>query len=69
MFAQVCEEAATLILAGEHLVDFVDLNVSEVVFFHYTERAPVVVVLKNVSDGERGICKDAEEKYDKVYFG
>jgi hypothetical protein len=22
-----------------------------------------------VSDGERGICKDAEEKYDEVYFG
>ena len=69
MFASVCEEAATLVLAGEHLVDFVDLNVSEVVFFRYTERAPVVVVLKNVSDGERGICKDAEEKCDEVYFG
>jgi hypothetical protein len=69
MFAQVCEEAATLILAGEHLVDFVDLNVSEVVLFHYAERAPVVVVLKNMADGERGICKDAKEKYDKVYFG
>ena len=69
MFAQVCEEAATLILAGEHLVDFVDLNVSEVVLFHYAERAPVVIVLKNASDGERGICKDAEEECDKVYFG
>ena len=69
MLAQICEEAATLILAGEHLIDFVDLNVSEVVFFHYAERAPVVVVLKNVSDGERGICKDAEEKCDEVYFG
>jgi len=56
MFAQVCEEAATLILAGEHFVDFVDPNVSEVVFFHYTKRAPVVFVLKNVSDSERGIC-------------
>ena len=55
MFAQVCEEAATLILAGAHLVDFVDLNVSEVVLFHYAERAPVVVVLKNVSDGARGV--------------
>ena len=69
MFAQVCEEAATLILAGEHLVDFVDLNVSKVVLFHYAERAPVVIVLKNVSDGEGGICKDAKEKCDKVYFG
>ncbi len=69
MCALVCVEAATLVLAGEHLVDFVDLNVSEVVFFSYTERVPVVVVLKNVSDGERGICKDAEEKCDETYFG
>ena len=69
MFAQVCEEAATLILTGEHLVDFVDLNVSEVVFLCEAECVPVVIVLKNVSDGERGICKDAEEKCDEVYFG
>jgi len=57
MFAQVCEEAATLILAGEHLVDFVDLNVSEVVLFHYAERAPVVIVLKNVSVQRRNAMK------------
>ena len=69
MFALVCVEAATLILAGVYLVDFVDLNVSEVIFFRHTKRAPVVVVLKNVSDGERGICKDAEEKCDEIYFG
>ncbi len=69
MLALVCEEAATLVLAGEHLVDFGDLNSSEIVFFCYTERAPVVVVLKNMSDGERGICKDTEEKCDEVYFG
>ena len=68
MFTLVCVEAATLILAGEHLVNFVDLNNSEVVFFCYTKRAPVVIVLKNVSDGERGICKDAEEICDEVYF-
>ena len=68
MFAPICEEAATLVLAGEHLVDFVDLNVSEVVFFSYTERAPVVVVLKNVSDGERGICKETSENCDDIYF-
>ena len=47
----------------------VDLNVSDVVLFHYTERVPVVIILKNVSDGERGTCKDAEEKCDDVYFG
>ena len=68
MFALVCVEAATLILAGEHLVDFVDLNVSEVVFFRYTKRAPVVVVLEYVPDGERGIGEDAEEKCDDAYF-
>ena len=68
MFALVCVEAATLILTGEHLVDFVDLNVSEVVFFRYTKRAPVVVVLKNVSDSERGICKETGENCDDVYF-
>ncbi len=56
MFAQVCVEAANLILAGEHLVDFVDLNVSEVVFFHYTERAPVVVVFKNMRNAERSVA-------------
>jgi len=42
---------------------------SEVVFFCCTERAPVVVVLKNVSDGEMGICKDAEEKCNEAYLG
>ncbi len=41
-------------------MDFVDLNVSEVVFFRYTEkRAPVVIVIKNVSDSERGILHTA----------
>ena len=28
-----------------------------------------MIVLKNVPDSERGICKDAEEKCDEVYFG
>ena len=69
MFASVCEEAATLILAGEHFIDFCDFDISEVVFFREAECAPVVIVLKNVSDGERGIGKDAEEKCDEVYFG
>jgi hypothetical protein len=69
MFAPVCEEAATLVLAGEHFIDFCDFDLSEVVFFREAERAPVVVVLKNVSDGERSISKDAEEKCDEVYFG
>ena len=68
MFAQVCEEAATLILAGEHLVDFVDLNTSEVVFFRYTERAPVVVVLKNVSDGARGVSVGMQRRNAMKYI-
>jgi len=69
MFAQVCEEAATLILAGEHLVDFVDLNVSEVVFLCEAECPPVVVILKYVSDSERGGSVETEDKCDDVCFG
>ncbi|KAF5411928.1 MAG: hypothetical protein C5S47_02575 [Candidatus Methanogasteraceae archaeon] len=38
------------------------------VYLHYTKRAPVVAVFKNVSDGERGICKDAKEKCNDVIF-
>jgi len=63
------EEAATLVLAREHFVDFFDFDISEVVFLCEAECAPVVIVLKNVSDGERGIGKDAEEKCDEAYFG
>ena len=69
MFAPVCEETATLVLAGEHLVDFFNLDLSEVVFLREAKCPPVVVILENVLDSERGICKDAEEKYDEVYFG
>ncbi len=69
MFAPVCEEAATLILAREHLVDFFDFDISEVVFLCNVECPPIVIVLKNVSDGERGIGKDAEEKCNDVCFG
>ena len=64
MFAPVCEEAATLVCAGEYLGDFANLNFYEVVFFRYTKRAPVVIVLKNVLDRERGVCKGAEDKCD-----
>ncbi|RZN36665.1 MAG: hypothetical protein EF813_06940 [Methanosarcinales archaeon] len=35
----------------------------------YAKRTPVAIVLKNVSGGERGICKDAEEKCNEVDFG
>ncbi len=68
MFAPVCEETATLVLAGKHLVDFFDFDISEVVFLREAECPPVVVVLENVSDSERGISKNAEEKCDEIYF-
>ena len=62
-------KAATFVLAGGHFVDFCDFNIYEVVFLCEAECASVVIVLKNVSDGERGIGKDAEEKCDEAYFG
>ena len=79
MFAPVCEEAATLVLAGEHLVDFVDFDISDIVFLCEAECASVVVVLEDVSEcgakhsaavgTVREVCKDAEEKCDEIYFG
>jgi hypothetical protein len=69
MFTSVFEEATTLVLTREHFVDFFDFDISEVVFPCDAECAPVVIVLKNVSDGERGIGKDAEEKCDEAYSG
>ncbi len=69
MFAPVCEEAATLVFAREHLVDFFDFDISEVVFLCEAECPPVVVILKYVSDSERGIGKETEEKCEEIYFG
>ena len=46
----VCEEAATLVLAGQHLVDFVDFNIAEVIFFRKVKCRPVVIVLEYVFD-------------------
>lgn len=69
MFASVSEETATLVLAREHLVDFVDLDVSEVVFFRETGCAPVVIILEYVPDSERGIGKDADKNCDDACFG
>ena len=54
MFALVGEEAATLILAGEHFVDFFDFDISEVVVLCEAECAPVMIILKNVPDSEIG---------------
>ena len=56
-------------MCWEYFIDFCDFDISDIVFFREAERAPVVIALKNVSDGEMGIGKDAEEKCDEVYFG
>ena len=52
---------------SQHFIDFCDFDISEVVFFREAECPPVVVILKNMSDGERGIGKETEEKCDEVY--
>jgi hypothetical protein len=44
VFALVCEEAATLVLAGQHLVDFVDFDIAEVIFFRKMKCRPVEIV-------------------------
>ena len=61
-FAPVCEEAATLILAGQHLVGFVDFDIAEVIFFRKAKCSPVEIVLEYVFDSERGISSKTEEK-------
>ncbi len=66
VFALVCEEAATLVLAGQHLVDFVDFDIAEVVFFRKAKCSPVEIVLEYVFDRERGIGSKTEEKYEEV---
>ena len=62
-------KAATLILAREHLVDFCDFNISEVVFLCEVECFPIVMVLENMSDSERGCSMETEEKCDVYVSG
>ena len=62
VFTLVCEEAATLVLAGQHLVDFFDFNIAEVIFFRKAKCRPVEIVLEYVFDRERGISSKTEEK-------
>jgi hypothetical protein len=66
VFTLVCEEAATLVLAGQHLVDFVDFDTAEVIFFCKAKCSPVEIVLEYVFDRERGISSKTEENYDWV---
>jgi hypothetical protein len=68
-FALVCEEATTLVFAGQHLVDFFDFDIAEVIFFRKTKSCPVVIVLEYVSDCDRGIRSKTEENDDEICFG
>ena len=54
MFTLVCEEAATLVLAGARLVNFIDLNVSEVVFSH-ERNAPQLWLSSKMCRTVRGV--------------
>nr|QNO57137.1 hypothetical protein BDIJAAHH_00010 [Methanosarcinales archaeon ANME-1 ERB7] len=67
IFTLVCEEATTLVLAGQHLVDFFDFNIAKLIFFRKAKSIPVVIVLKYVSDREGGIDSKTEENYDGVF--
>jgi len=66
VFALISEEAATLVLAGQHLVDFVDFDIAEVIFFRKAKCSPVEIVIEYVFDRERGVSSKTEEKYEKV---
>jgi len=65
VFAHVCEESATLVLAGQHLVDFVDFNFTEVIFLRKVKCRPVVIVLEYVFDRKRGISSKTTEENDE----
>jgi len=62
VLALVCEEAATFVLAGQHLVDFVDFDIAEIIFFRKAKCSPVEIVIEYVFDRERGISSKTEEK-------
>jgi len=66
VFALISEEAATLVLAGQHLVDFVDFDIAEVIFFHRVKCRPVEIVFEYVFDRERGIGSKREENDEKA---
>jgi len=69
VFALVGEEATTLVLAGQHLVDFVDFDIAEVIFFRKVKCRPVEIVFEYVFDRERGIGSKTEENYDEICSG
>jgi hypothetical protein len=70
VYTLVGEEAATLILAGQHLVDFVEFDRAEVIFFCKAKCSPVAaIVLEYVFDRERGIRSKTEENNDEACSG
>jgi len=69
MYTLVGEEAATLILAGQHLVDFVEFDSTEVISFREAKCSPVAIVLEYVFDRERGIHSKTEENHDEACSG
>jgi hypothetical protein len=68
-FTLVCEEAASLVLAGQHLVDFLDFDFAEVISFRKAKCRPVVIVLEYVFNRERGIRSKTEENDDEICSG
>ena len=64
-FTLVCKEATTLILARQHLVDFLEFDIAEVIFFRKVKCCPVEFVLEYVSDRERGIRSKTTEENDE----
>jgi hypothetical protein len=46
VYTLVGEEATTLILAGKHLVDFVEFDSAEVISFRKAKCSPVAIVLE-----------------------
>jgi len=69
VFALVCKEAATLVLAGQHLVDFLEFDIAEVIFFRKAKGSPVEIVLEYVFDRERGVSSKTEENKEEAHSG
>ena len=67
VFALISEEAAILILAGQHLVDFVDFDIMEVIFFRKAKCSPVEIVLEYAFDRERAsVVRQRRKQIQKV---
>jgi len=65
VFAHVCEESATLVLAGQHLADFLEFDIAEVIFFRKAKGSPVEIVLEYVFDRKRGISSKTTEENEE----